>query len=144
KSIYNDAWTDNWGFVPLTDRELEHMANDLKPILEPKLACFVEIVSIDENDYLGRTYADASSRLQDLGMRTFQAGTVSNDGSNDPGTVASLTTSGQVPKGTRIGLKLYGAAPSTPEPSPTPTKSVTPTPTPTPTVGDAPGDSNGG
>ena len=104
----------------------------------------VEIVSIDENDYLGRTYADASSRLQDLGMRTFQAGTVSNDGSNDPGTVASLTTSGQVPKGTRIGLKLYGAAPSTPEPSPTPTKSVTPTPTPTPTVGDAPGDSNGG
>lgn len=43
KSIYNDAWTDNWGFVPLTDRELEHMANDLKPILEPKLACFVEV-----------------------------------------------------------------------------------------------------
>lgn len=43
KIIYNDAWTENWGFVPLTDHELEHMANDLKPILEPKLACFVEV-----------------------------------------------------------------------------------------------------
>jgi GNAT superfamily N-acetyltransferase len=43
KAVYNDAWTDNWGFVPLTDDELDAMAHDLKPILEPKLACFVEV-----------------------------------------------------------------------------------------------------
>lgn len=41
--IYNDAWTDNWGFVPMTDAEIQHMAKSLKPVLEPKMACFVEI-----------------------------------------------------------------------------------------------------
>ncbi|MEZ6194276.1 MAG: N-acetyltransferase [Planctomycetota bacterium] len=40
--IYNDAWEDNWGFVPMTARELDHMAKELKPILEPALACFAE------------------------------------------------------------------------------------------------------
>ena len=43
KRIYNDAWTENWGFVPLTDAELDAMARDLKPILEPRLASFVEV-----------------------------------------------------------------------------------------------------
>ncbi len=43
KCLYNDAWEKNWGFVPMTDREIEHMARDLKPILEPRLGCFVEV-----------------------------------------------------------------------------------------------------
>ena len=42
KEIYNDAWHDNWGFVALTEAELDHMAKDLKPIVEAKLANFVE------------------------------------------------------------------------------------------------------
>jgi GNAT superfamily N-acetyltransferase len=41
-AIYNDAWEDNWGFVPMTPRELEHMAKELKPVLEPSLVCFAE------------------------------------------------------------------------------------------------------
>ena len=32
--IYNSAWTKNWGFVPLTDAEVEHYAKELKPILD--------------------------------------------------------------------------------------------------------------
>lgn len=43
KVVYNDAWADNWGFVPLTEAEIDHMARDLKPILEPNLAAFVEM-----------------------------------------------------------------------------------------------------
>lgn len=43
KLLYNDAWQKNWGFVPMTNREIEHMAKDLKPILEPRLGCFVEV-----------------------------------------------------------------------------------------------------
>ena len=42
RSIYNAAWEKNWGFVPMTDGEIDHMAAELKPILEPKLALFVE------------------------------------------------------------------------------------------------------
>lgn len=38
KKIYNKAWEDNWGFVPMTDPELELMGNELKLIVDPGLA----------------------------------------------------------------------------------------------------------
>jgi len=37
KQIYNDAWSANWGFVPMTDAEFAHLAKDLKPVVNPKL-----------------------------------------------------------------------------------------------------------
>jgi GNAT superfamily N-acetyltransferase len=41
-SVYNEAWSDNWGFVPLTDHELDHMAKELKPVLDEDFACVAE------------------------------------------------------------------------------------------------------
>jgi len=38
KKIYNKAWENNWGFVPMSDPELDLMANELKLILDPSLA----------------------------------------------------------------------------------------------------------
>jgi hypothetical protein len=35
--IYNDAWSDNWGFVPLTETELRRMAQDMRFILNPEV-----------------------------------------------------------------------------------------------------------
>ena len=32
--VYNAAWSRNWGFVPIAQRELEHTARDAKPILD--------------------------------------------------------------------------------------------------------------
>ncbi len=32
--VFNDAWVNNWGFVPLSDAEARHMASDLRPIIE--------------------------------------------------------------------------------------------------------------
>lgn len=43
KYVYNDAWEKNWGFVPLTDHEIDHIANDLKPIVDPDIVFFAEI-----------------------------------------------------------------------------------------------------
>jgi hypothetical protein len=43
KFIYNKAWAPNWGFVPMTDEELEGMAKDLKMLVEPSLVLFGEI-----------------------------------------------------------------------------------------------------
>jgi hypothetical protein len=40
--IYNEAWSGNWGFVPLTDHELDHMAKELKPVLDENFACVAE------------------------------------------------------------------------------------------------------
>ena len=42
KALYNQAWEKNWGFVPLTDAEIDHLAKQLKPIVEPDLVCFAE------------------------------------------------------------------------------------------------------
>lgn len=41
--VFNDAWSDNWGFVPLTESELRQMAKDLKPVLIPELTYITEI-----------------------------------------------------------------------------------------------------
>lgn len=32
--IFNDAWSDNWGFIPFTDENADHMASELRPLIE--------------------------------------------------------------------------------------------------------------
>ena len=41
--IFNDAWSENWGFVPMSDDEVEHMANELRPVIVPELVYFVDM-----------------------------------------------------------------------------------------------------
>ncbi|RKY92462.1 N-acetyltransferase [candidate division KSB1 bacterium] len=43
KYIYNQAWSRNWGFVPMTDEEFYHLAKDLKTVLEPELVLIAEV-----------------------------------------------------------------------------------------------------
>lgn len=42
KQLYNAAWEKNWGFVPLTNDEIDHLAKQLKPVVVPELVCFAE------------------------------------------------------------------------------------------------------
>ncbi|UCC81017.1 MAG: N-acetyltransferase [Candidatus Zixiibacteriota bacterium] len=35
--IYNAAWSKNWGFVPMTEKEFQHTADDFKKIVDPDL-----------------------------------------------------------------------------------------------------------
>ena len=41
--VYNSAWEDNWGFVPMTKDEFIVMAKDLKPLLIPQFAFMAEV-----------------------------------------------------------------------------------------------------
>lgn len=41
-SILNDAWSDNWGFVPFTESEIAYTAKNLKPLVKPDLIRFAE------------------------------------------------------------------------------------------------------
>lgn len=34
--VFNDAWADNWGFLPFSDEQISHIANELKPIIIPE------------------------------------------------------------------------------------------------------------
>jgi len=38
--LYNDAWSRNWGFIPMTPEEIRFAADDLKSIVLPELAFF--------------------------------------------------------------------------------------------------------
>ncbi len=43
KYVYNKAWAPNYGFVPMTEEEIDALAKDLKPLVEPSLVIFGEI-----------------------------------------------------------------------------------------------------
>ncbi|HEX2619210.1 MAG TPA: hypothetical protein VHL11_03655 [Phototrophicaceae bacterium] len=66
KELYNRVWVANWGFVPMTERELNALIEGLSMIFDPDLACFAEvngepigftIVVPDFNQVLHRAYA---------------------------------------------------------------------------------------
>jgi GNAT superfamily N-acetyltransferase len=43
KEVYNAAWGDNWGFVPMTDAEIDWLAKELKPLVLPGLTRFAVV-----------------------------------------------------------------------------------------------------
>jgi GNAT superfamily N-acetyltransferase len=43
KAMYNSAWEKNWGFVPMTEHEFDHLARDLKQMVRPELALVAEV-----------------------------------------------------------------------------------------------------
>ena len=40
--IYNDAWSRNWGFVPMTDAEFHAQAKEMKAIIDPRVVLVAE------------------------------------------------------------------------------------------------------
>ena len=42
RRIYNKSWDLNWGFVPMTGAEMDHLAGELKQVIEPELVLFAE------------------------------------------------------------------------------------------------------
>jgi len=42
KVIYNSAWRDNWGFIPLSDEEIAYSAERLKPLVVPEFTLIAE------------------------------------------------------------------------------------------------------
>ena len=43
KALYNDAWEKNWGFVPMTEEEMNLAAKKLKQFADPELVRFAEV-----------------------------------------------------------------------------------------------------
>ncbi len=43
KQVYNSAWELNWGFVPMTDEEMDHLAADLRKIVVPDICLIAEV-----------------------------------------------------------------------------------------------------
>jgi len=71
--VYNEAWSRNWGFVPLSDAELAHMTNELRPVLDEDFACVAKTaynetvgVALSLPDY-NQVLAKLNGRLLPLG-----------------------------------------------------------------------------
>jgi len=42
REVYNDAWSGNWGFVPVSAAEFEHLAKDLKQLVDARVVMIAE------------------------------------------------------------------------------------------------------
>jgi hypothetical protein len=42
-SVYSSAWEENWGAVAMTGREFEHLAGNLRQIVDPDLCLIAEV-----------------------------------------------------------------------------------------------------
>ncbi|MEZ5742304.1 MAG: N-acetyltransferase [Sphingomonadaceae bacterium] len=41
--ILNDAWSANWGFVPITDSEIAYISKKMRPLVRPEYLRFAEV-----------------------------------------------------------------------------------------------------
>ena len=71
-SLYNRSLTNTWGFVPMSDPEMEHLANGLQHLIVPELAVAVEV----DGRVVGATFClpDYNPRIRDINGRLFPFG----------------------------------------------------------------------
>jgi hypothetical protein len=70
--ILNDAWSDNWGFVPLSDEEIAYAGKKLKPIVYEDL---IRVAEVDgEPVAFMMTLPDLNDLTRDLEGRLFPFG----------------------------------------------------------------------
>ncbi|HEX7078395.1 MAG TPA: GNAT family N-acetyltransferase [Candidatus Eisenbacteria bacterium] len=74
KEVYNAAWDRNWGFVPMTEAEIDHMAAQLKPAVVPELVRFAEVDGRPIG--FGMVIPDVNVALAPLKGRLFPFGIV--------------------------------------------------------------------
>jgi GNAT superfamily N-acetyltransferase len=72
KRFYNEAWEDNWGFVKYTDAEFDHLAAELRLVLDPDIALIAEVDG--EFAGLALTLPDANQVLKRMGGRLLPWG----------------------------------------------------------------------
>jgi GNAT superfamily N-acetyltransferase len=77
--VYNEAWGQNWGFVPITEEEVGFQAKNLKPILDENWAMIAErdgevvgaALSLPD---INQVLAKMNGRLLPFGWLRFLAG----------------------------------------------------------------------
>lgn len=70
--ILNEAWSNNWGYVPLTDAEVAHVGKKLKPIVIPSQILIAEYD--DEPVAFMMSLPDVNELTRDLDGRLFPFG----------------------------------------------------------------------
>jgi len=77
RTIYNNAWSRNWGFVPMTPEEFDFLADDFRKLIDPDLVFIAEIkdkpvgFSLSLPDYNRVFKKIPNGRLFPFGFITF-------------------------------------------------------------------------
>ena len=70
--IFNDAWAENWGFIPMSPAEAAFLAKNLKPLITPE---FVAIAEVDgEPAAMAVTLPNVNEAIADLDGRLLPFG----------------------------------------------------------------------
>ena len=70
--IFNDAWSENWGFLPYTEAEFNQLAKDFKLVLDFEL---VKIAEVDEKPAAFMVVVpNINEAIRDLNGRLFPIG----------------------------------------------------------------------
>jgi hypothetical protein len=70
--IYNDAWDGHWGFVPITQTEVDHMAKAMRPLLHERLIWFADVDG--EPAAFGLCLPNLNAAIRDLSGSLFPFG----------------------------------------------------------------------
>lgn len=70
--IFNDAWADNWGFVPLTSEEARFLAKNLRPLVTPDFVAIAEMAG--KPVAMAVTLPNLNEAIADLGGRLLPFG----------------------------------------------------------------------
>lgn len=71
-AVLNDAWADNWGFVPFTPEEVAYTAKKLRPIIKEDLNMIAEVDGRPVAFML--TFPDVNHALARIGGKLFPFG----------------------------------------------------------------------
>jgi GNAT superfamily N-acetyltransferase len=71
-SLYNRSLTNTWGFVPMSEAEMEHLANGLQHLIVPEMAVIVEV----DDRVVGATFGlpDFNPRIRKINGRLLPFG----------------------------------------------------------------------
>jgi hypothetical protein len=72
QDIFNDAWSGNWGFVPFTQKEFEHLGRDLKLLVNDDLIRIAEVDGVPAAFML--VLPNLNEVIRDLNGRIFPFG----------------------------------------------------------------------
>jgi len=67
--ILNDAWSQNWGFVPITQQEIDYISKKMKPLVKPDLLRIAELDG--EPVAFMLTFPDFNSQIKPYGGKLF-------------------------------------------------------------------------
>jgi hypothetical protein len=72
RDIFNDAWSENWGFVPFTKAEFKHLGQNLKYLVHPE---YIQIAEVDGSpDAMIVVIPNINETIRDLNGRLLPFG----------------------------------------------------------------------